>query len=146
VRVPMVMRYPKQIPAGSRREQDVLNVDIAPTVLELAGVKPPAPMHGKSLAPIFASADAPLRDSFLTEYFLEKYVPEVPDWQCVRMGKWKYIYYPTMTGADELYDLTADPDEVKNVIGDAANAQVLGDLKEELARLLAATKTNMLMV
>ena len=146
VRVPMVMRYPKLIPAGSRREQDVLNVDIAPTVLELAGVKPPEPMHGKSLVPIFGSADAHLRDSFLTEYFLEKYVPNVPDWQCVRMGKWKYIYYPTVPGADELYDLSADPNEVKNVIGDAANQLVLGDLKEELARLLAATKTNMQMV
>jgi arylsulfatase A-like enzyme len=115
-------------------------------VLELAGVKPPVPMHGKSLVPIFASADAHLRDSFLTEYFLETYVPNVPDWQCVRMGKWKYIYYPTVPGADELYDLSADPNEVKNVIGDAANQQVLGDLKEELARLLAATKTNMQMV
>jgi N-acetylglucosamine-6-sulfatase len=146
VRVPMVMRYPKLIPAGSRREQDVLNVDIAPTVLDLAGVKPPVPMHGKSLVPIFASADAHLRDSFLTEYFLEKYAAEVPEWQCVRMGKWKYIHYTTIAGVDELYDLTADPDEVKNVIGDAANRQVVSDLQQELARLLAETKTNMLMV
>jgi len=145
-RVPMVMRYPKLIPAGSKRDQDVLSIDIAPTVLDLAGVKPPAPMHGKSLVPVFGSADAHLRDSFLTEYFLEKYMPSVPDWQCVRMGKWKYTYYPTVPGADELYDLSADPREEKNVIGDAANRQVLSDLKKELARLLAETQTDMLMV
>jgi N-acetylglucosamine-6-sulfatase len=145
-RVPMVMRYPKLIPAGSRREQDVLNVDIAPTVLDVAGVKAPAPMHGKSLLPVFASAEAHLRDSFLTEYFLEKYAPAVPEWQCVRMGKWKYIHYTTIDGVDELYDLTADPNEVKNVIGEAGNAQTLSALKEELALLLAETVTNMLMV
>lgn len=146
VRVPLVMRYPKLIPAGSVREQDVLNIDIAPTVLELAGVQSPVPMHGKSLVPTFASADAHLRDAFLTESFLETYVPEVPDWQCVRRGKWKYIHYPTVEGADELYDLTADPREVHNVIGDAGNGETVRALQQELARLLAETQTNMLMV
>lgn len=146
VRVPMVMRYPKLIPAGSVRDQDVLNIDIAPTVLDLAGVKSPAPMHGKSLVPVFRSADAPLRDSILTEYFLETYVPEVPDWQCMRKGRWKYIHYPTVEGADELYDLTADPREVNNVIGDAANGEILRDLKAELERQMAETQINMLMV
>jgi arylsulfatase A-like enzyme len=146
VRVPMVMRYPKLIPAGSVRDQDVLNVDIAPTLLELAGVEPSVPMHGKSLVPVFGSAEAPLREAVMTEYFLEKYVPEVPDWQCVRQGKWKFIHYPTVEGADELYDLTADPHEVNNVIGDAANGERVRALQQELARLLAATQTDMLMV
>jgi N-acetylglucosamine-6-sulfatase len=146
VRVPMVMRYPKLIPAGSVRDQDVLNIDIAPTVLELAGVKSPVPMHGKSLMGVFGSADAPLRESVLTEYFLEKYVPEVPDWQCVRRGRWKYIHYHTLEGADELYDLTADPREVHNVIGDAANGEVVRELDAELTRMMAETQTGMLMV
>lgn len=146
VRIPMVMRYPKLIPPGSKREQDVLNIDIAPTVLELAGVESPAPMHGKSLVPVFVSADAPLRDAFLTEYFLETYVPEVPDWQCVRRGKWKYIHYPTFDEADELYDLSADPREINNIISEAHNGEVVRAMKAELARLLAETQTSMLMV
>jgi len=116
------------------------------TVLDLAGVKLPVPMHGKSLVPIFGSADAHLRDSFLTEYFLEVYAPEIPDWQCVRQGKWKYIHYPTVEGADELYDLKVDPREVNNVIGDAANGETVRALQQELARLLAETQADMLMV
>ena len=146
VRVPMVMRYPKLISAGSVRDQDVLNIDVAPTVLELAGVKPPLPMHGKSLVPVFRSADAPLRESILTEYFLETCVPQVPDWQCMRKGKWKYINYPTVEGADELYDLTEDPHEGNNVIGDAANSAVVRELKAELERQTAETKTHLAMV
>lgn len=145
-RVPMVMRYPKLIPAGSVRDQDVLNIDIAPTVLELAGVKPPVPMHGKSLVPVFGNAEAPLREAVMTEYFLEKYVPNVPDWQCMHRGKWKYIHYPTVDGADELYDLKADPREVNNVIGDAANGDTVRELQAELERQMAETVTDMLMV
>ncbi len=146
IRVPMLMRYPKLIPAGSERNQNVLNIDIAPTLLDLAGVKSPTPMHGSSLLPVFRNSDAPLRDSFLCEYFLEKFVPGVPDWQSVSQSKWKYIHYPALTGMDELYDLSADPAEEKNVIGEASNREVLSQMKSELNRLLAASQANLSMV
>ncbi len=146
VRVPLLMRYPKLIAAGSERNQNVLNIDIAPTLLDMAGVKPPTPMHGTSLLPVFQSADAPLRDTFLCEYFLEKCVPRVPDWQSVHHGNWKYIHYPTLSGMDELYDLSSDPKEEKNVIAEASNRQLLDQMKQELTQLLAATQTNLAMV
>jgi N-acetylglucosamine-6-sulfatase len=146
IRVPMLMRYPRLIPAGSERNQNVLNIDIAPTLLDLAGVKSPTPMHGSSLLPVFRNSDAPLRDSFLCEYFLEKFVPGVPDWQSVSQGKWKYIHYPALTGMDELYDVSADPAEEKNVIGEASNREVLSQMKSELNRLLAASQANLSMV
>jgi len=134
IRLPLVMRYPKLIQAGSRRKQMSLNIDIAPTMLELAGVKPLGPIHGRSLVPVLRDAEAPLRDSFLGEYFLEKCVPRVRDWQCVRTSRWKYIHYPTLKDMDELYDLSADPREEKNLI--ASEADIVGQMKAELTRLL----------
>jgi N-acetylglucosamine-6-sulfatase len=146
VRVPLLMRYPKLIPAGSERNQNVLNIDIAPTMLDVAGVKSPTPMHGTSLLPVFRDANAPLRGAFLCEYFLETCVPRVPDWQSVSKDDWKYIHYPTLTGMDEMYDLSTDPKEEKNVIDDASNRQRLSEMQLELNRLLAATQTSLAMV
>jgi arylsulfatase A-like enzyme len=139
IRVPLLMRFPKLIPAGSRREQMTLNIDLAPTFLELGGAKPYSALHGKSLVPVLRDERAPLRDAFLCEYFLEKFVPAAPEWKCVRTARWKYIRYTGHQTFDELYDLRADPRELRNVVGEAANAEVLKDLKEQLARLLAET-------
>ena len=146
VRVPLLMRYPKAIAAGSQRNQNALNIDIAPTILDVAGVKSPVPMHGTSLLPVLRNANAPLRDTFLCEYFLETFVPGVPDWQCVFQENWKYIHYQNLTGMDELYDLSSDPKEVRNVIGDASNRRRLRAMQAELPRLLAASHTNLAMV
>jgi arylsulfatase A-like enzyme len=145
VRIPLMMRYPDLISAGSEREQSVLSIDIAATLLDLAGVKPAGPMHGKSLLPVFRSADAPLRQSYLCEYFLEKFVPEVPDWQCVGKGKWKYTHYPSQTGMDELYDLSVDPYENTNLINDLSQREVVSDLKIELTSLLNANQGKLAM-
>lgn len=140
IRLPLVMRYPKLIPAGSHRSQMVLNIDLAPTALELAGVKPLAPIHGRSLVPVFGSGEAPLRDSFLGEYFLEKAAPQVPDWQCVRTPHWKYIQYPTVDGVNELYDLSTDPREERNLINDPAHREVVQQMQAEQKKLLQETR------
>jgi N-acetylglucosamine-6-sulfatase len=145
IRLPLLMRYPKLIKPGSERNQSVLNIDIAPTLLDLAGVTPYSKMQGKSLLPVFGDADAPLRDSFLCEFFQERYGPQVQDWQCVRGKRWKYIHYPTLNGMDELYDLKADPGEEANLWGDATLADVRQQMNQELTSLLAETQENMRM-
>lgn len=145
-RVPLLMRYPKLIPKNVKRSQSALSIDIAPTVLDIAGVPQPLPMHGKSLVGVFKSDDAPLRESFLSEYFVEKYDAEVPDWQSVTKGKWKYIHYTSMPGMDELYNMQTDPREEDNVIVDPSNAGIIAELKTELQKLLAETQTDMEMV
>jgi N-acetylglucosamine-6-sulfatase len=143
IRLPLLMRYPKLIKAGSERNQSVLNIDIAPTLLDLAGVTPYGKMQGKSLLPVFRDADAPLRDSFLCEYFQERYDPTVQDWQCVRGQRWKYTHYPTLDGMDELYDLAADPGEEANLFGDTSLEDVRHQMSAELTRLLAETQQTM---
>lgn len=139
IRVPLVMRYPKLIKAGTVLDQVVLNIDIAPTVLDLAGVSVPRTIQGRSLLPLFRQRNGAWRKAALFEYFLEPAYPRQPGWQAVRTDRWKYVHYTDLQGMDELYDLKADPYEMKNLINDPASAAALKDLKEELAHELAAT-------
>jgi N-acetylglucosamine-6-sulfatase len=112
IRVPLLVRYLPLVSTGSISEQMVLNIDVAPTLLELADVKPIVPMHGQSIVPLLRESDAPWRKAFLAEYFLEKVSPRERPWKAVRTERWKYIKYTEETdGPDELYDLDADPRE-----------------------------------
>ncbi len=132
IRVPLLMRYPKRIAPGSVRDQLVLNLDLAPTLYDLAGVAAPVPVHGKSLWPVLADEKAPLRDGFMAEYFLEKVTPRHGTWHAYRTAAWKYIQYPELEGMDELYDLKADPKEHHNLIDDGAYADQLAILQAAL--------------
>jgi N-acetylglucosamine-6-sulfatase len=139
IRIPLVMRYPKLIRPGAVRDEMVLNIDLAPTLLELGGAAPAKAMHGRSLVPLLEGRRRGWRASFLAEYFHEPQFPRVPSWQAVRTAQWKYIHYPELEGMDELYDLKADPYEMKNLIGEARAAGALRRMREELNRLLRQT-------
>jgi len=139
LRDPLVIRYPKLIKAGTRISEDALNVDLAPTFLALAGVPAPQNLHGRSLLPLFQGKTKGWRTSSLFEYFAEANFPRTPSWQAVRTSHWKYIHYPDLRDMDELYDLRADPYEMKNRIGDPAAAAALKEMQKELQRLLGQT-------
>lgn len=139
IRVPLLMRCPKLIQAGSKREQMVLNVDITPTLLELGGAAIPQGTHGRSLAPVLSDAAAPWRESFLTEYFSNPH-NRIPGWQAVRTQRWKYIHYTGVEGVDELYDLAADRYEMRNLFQQPSVQATLADMQTELKRLLGASQ------
>ncbi|MBW3622339.1 MAG: sulfatase, partial [Armatimonadetes bacterium] len=69
IRVPLLIRYPRRIPPNTRTEKMALNVDLAPTMLELAGVPVPAGMHGRSLAPLLDGKPSLWRADWLYEYY-----------------------------------------------------------------------------
>jgi arylsulfatase A-like enzyme len=143
IRVPLFVRYPKMIKAGTMREHAALNVDIAPTLLGLAGVPTSTEMHGRSLIPLFKGNPKEWRKSFLTEYFAEERFPNIASWQAVRNERWKYIHYTELNGPqtiDELYDLKADPGEMKNLIANPSAQSALKEMKQELQRLLKETQ------
>lgn len=130
LRIPMAMRYPKLIKAGTRVKEMVMNVDMAPTMLSLGGGKAPDNLQGRSILPLFKGRVRDWRTSFLSEYFMEKNFPRVPSWQAVRDSEWKYIHYPDLNGGDELYNLKKDPYEMQNLVHDAPG--VLSQKKEQL--------------
>jgi arylsulfatase A-like enzyme len=137
IRVPMVVKYPARIPAGRVDNAHMsLNIDVAPTLLDLAGLEVPRWMHGKSMVPILTGAAAPSwRDAFLYEYY------EFPAEHCVRKNRgvrtsrWKLIHFWEQPEEWELYDLRNDPDETQNLAYDRQHAAVVAQLKKRLAEL-----------
>lgn len=141
IRIPLIIRYPALIRPGSRPGQFALNVDMAPTLLELAGVAPSRSMHGRSLVPVPQGKTEGWRRSFLIEHHSDHVFPRVEKmgYQCVRTARWKYIHYTDLTGMDELYDLERDPYEMKNAIADTGAQGPLREMRAELKRLLVET-------
>lgn len=140
VRIPLVVSYPKMIKPGTKIEDMVLNIDVAPTMLDLAGVKSPEGVQGKSMVPLLKSESGRWRKSFLYEYMWESRFPGNPNVLAVRTEGWKYIRYPSIDDIDELYDLRNDPYEMRNVAADPKYASTREDMKRELDRLLVETE------
>jgi N-acetylglucosamine-6-sulfatase len=136
IRVPFLLRYPPLAARGTIG-QIVLNVDLAPTLLELGGVPVPEEVHGKSFLPLLSGDTRGWRDAFAAEYAEEPSNPRVPSWEALRTDRFKYIRYTALGPAfDELYDLRADPYELENRIEDAALSSLRESLRRELDRLL----------
>jgi N-acetylglucosamine-6-sulfatase len=135
IRIPLLMRYPPLIRPGSRPADMILNIDLAPTLLQIAGVGVPDYMQGRSFRQLLAGSDYRPRQSFLYEYYRENWLPGIPTMFGVRTPRWKYITYPEIHDIDELYDLQRDPHEMHNLAQDAAYAPQLRVMKEQLARL-----------
>lgn len=152
IRVPLLLKLPKAVqqhhkPVGTKLDPMVLNVDIAPTVLELAGGTPPKAMHGRSMLPFaqLPPVGAPPpnmipRDAWYYEYF------EFPDvshnvqkHRGVRTTKWKYIHYyePPFKFREEfeLYDLERDPEERVNLANRPAMQATVKELQGKMAQL-----------
>ena len=141
-RIPLMIRYPKRIAAGLRPTELVLNIDLAPTLLEYAGEIPGDHIQGASLVPVIdGRTGGNWRDSILIEYYSDTVFERVylMGYKAVRTERYKYIQYQDLDGMDELYDLAYDPYELKNLIDDERSSAVLTEMKLELRRLLLAT-------
>ena len=144
IRIPLLIRYPSRVKAGSVASEFVLSIDLAPTLLELAGLKPSPGMQGRSLAPIFDGSARDWRESFLIEYYSDTVFPRVLNmgYSAVRTPTAKFIQYRDLQGMNELYDLRADPYEERNLIDASGSQPLLRAMQAELQELLAATKAT----
>ena len=118
IRVPLLVRYPKKVEAGRVASEMVLNVDVAPTLLELAGIgRSGRNMDGKSFKPLLEANKTDWREDFLYEYY--EYPGPHSGKKCrgVRTEKWKYIHFFEEPQEYELYDLETDPHEMNNLAG-----------------------------
>jgi N-acetylglucosamine-6-sulfatase len=116
----------------------VLNIDIAPTLLALAGIKIPAEMQGQDLLPVFEGGqlEEP-RESLLFEFWSETDLPgQSPWWKAVRTDRWKYVHYYKEPFYDELYDLKNDPYEMNNLIKSKKHLDTVEQMEGELKRLM----------
>ena len=142
IRLPLLVRYPKLIKKGTVRDEFALNIDLAPTLLEVAGVPTPSNMQGRSLVPLLKGLRPEWRSSFLIELYSDKVFPRIVQmgYEAVRNQRWKYIHYRELDGMDELYDLKSDPYEMKNLISEPSARKALDEMKRELERLLSESR------
>ena len=139
IRTAFFVRYPKLIAPGTRIERMALAIDIAPTLIALAGGKPGAHIQGLSLKGLLGGRQARWRESFLMEYYNEAAWPWIigMSYKAVRTEEAKLIHWVHKDGVDELYDLAKDPYEMKNVIADPAYRETARKLAKELRKLVA---------
>ena len=141
-RIPLMVRYPPLVEAGITPEPLVMNIDVAPTLLELAGSQPARPLHGLSLVPLLGG-DTPSdwRSSILVEYYTDTVFRRIVTmgYKAVRTDRYKLIDYLELEGMDELYDLETDPFELDNVMDSPDYSAILEEMRVELQRLLDTT-------
>lgn len=138
IRIPLLVRYPGHVQPGTIIDKIALSIDVAPTVLDVVGLKVEQPMDGRSLGPLLTGKPpADWRTSFLIEYYSDTVFPRIRKlgYRAIRTTSHKYIHYNELEGMDELYDLRSDPYELNNVIDDPAVQEQLKELKTQLAAL-----------
>jgi arylsulfatase A-like enzyme len=129
LRVPLALRWPRRLPAGCQMAALVSNVDLAPTLLDAAGIGFPDSVDGRSLLSLCAGEGRDWRDDLLCEIHGHIYGDHIG--RLVVTDRYKYIV--NQGDMDELYDLHGDPYEMVNLIDDAAHASILADMRRRLA-------------
>ena len=142
IRIPLVIRYPPLAMAGSTPPEIALSLDIAPTLLEVAGLQPGAEIQGRSLVPVLKKEAREWRESFLIEYFTDTVFPRIRNmgYVAARTARHKYIHYRELQGMDELYDLDKDPYEETNIIDRSDARETLQQMQAELRSLIEQTR------
>ncbi len=144
IRVPLIVYDPRAATAlrGALPTLPALNIDIAPTLLDLAGVEVPSAMQGASLVPILAGGSpAGWRSDFFVEHLTEN--PQIPKHEGVRGERYKYArYFEQDPVYEELYDVLADPQETRNLAGDPDHAEILAEMRRRTDELRAGYETQ----
>ena len=146
IKMPCLIRFPKQIKSGIKIENMAINVDIAPTILDYAGVKIPNDMQGESLKPLLEdnkNASSKWRKSVYYQYF------EYPKWHNVlphygiRNSRYKLIHFYYTDDIWEFYDLKNDPNELTNQYNNPIYKKTIAGLKVELQKQQKKYKDDM---
>jgi arylsulfatase A-like enzyme len=136
IRTPLNIRYPRLIRPGTFNPCQVLNIDIAPTMLDMAGVKPPPHMHGRSLLSLLQGNETNWRQDWLYSFYEYPGPNMVAKNHGVRTERYKLIeYYEETPKEYELYDLQEDPQELHNCYGDPKYEQITASLMRRLREL-----------
>jgi alpha-L-rhamnosidase len=111
----------------------VLNLDLAPTLFDLAGLPVPEKVQGCSLVPLMRGLNQPFRTEVFCEHLWDH--PQIPQTEGIRTGGWKYIRYLKHPEYEELYNLTDDPNESQNLASDPRQSLRLQSLRRRCQEL-----------
>jgi arylsulfatase A-like enzyme len=142
LRSPLIVRWPAAVKPGSVQDAMALNIDFAPTFMDLAGMKVPADVQGRSLAPLLRGAKP--RDWRTSMYYRYYHDPGHHNTRAhygVRTETHKLIHF-WKKEQYECYDLVNDPHELRNIYNDPAHSTTVRTLKKELDRLKKEVQDN----
>ncbi|MEM9834021.1 MAG: sulfatase [Bacteroidota bacterium] len=135
IRVPAFVHWPDVIQNPVSRQQMILNIDIGPTILDLAGTSIPSSMHGESFASLVKDEQSTAwRDAFVYEYFVDPNAVQTPTITGLRTDKYSYMTYQGVWDNYELYDLENDPHQRHNLLGNIVFGQQYGPFLRQLQR------------
>lgn len=134
-RTPMVMKYPGVVKSGTQSNHMIMNLDIAPTLLDIAGVEVPDDMQGESFLPLLTNRSAEGRDAIYYHYY-ENGEHAVSPHFGIKTERYKLIRFYKRVESWELYDLKKDPRELNNLYGDKKLRRTQEKLKEKLKGLI----------
>jgi len=136
LRMPLLVRYPREIKPGSVSDDIVLNLDFAATFLDYAGVPVPEDIQGESMRAVLRNkTPRNWRKSMYYHYYEYPAVHSVKRHYGVRTQRYKLIHFYHDIDEWELYDMKKDPREMKNVYSDPAYADIVTELTAELKQL-----------
>lgn len=142
LKMPFLVRWPDIAKAGSTQDAIATNCDFAPTFMDIAGLPVPADMQGRSLVPLIKGGrPADWRTSMYYRYYHDPGDHNTRAHYGVRTETQKLIYY-WKKDQWECYDLSSDPNELKNIYNDPAAQETVAKLKAELARLKKEVKDD----
>lgn len=139
MRVPLLARCPELFGGGKTVNQVVANIDIAPTILDAMGLRPPAGNDGHSWLPLVTGRSTDWRSELLYEYYWERNYPQTPTMHALRGEQYKFIRYHGIWDVDELYDLKEDPLETNNLIYSEKHQSIAQQLRDRLFQVLEQT-------
>lgn len=146
IRVPLIVRYPALVKAGTLSGSMALNIDFVPTILEIAGVERPVTLQGRSLVPLLKGGTPDdWRKDWLYEYFEFPQLEHVRPHRGIRTERYKLIHYyqlpkyPKLPEEFELYDLQHDPGELNNLYGKPAHDALVKQLLHRIDELRKET-------
>ena len=138
LRMPLVMRWPQAIPKGTVIESMVQNIDHAPTLLDICGIKTPSEMQGHSMLPLFKGQTKDWRQSIYYHYYHHG-AHNVPRHDGIRTERYKLIHFYT-DDVYELYNLKKDPNELSNLSSSPEHLSIKKDLQKQLQGLREEAK------
>jgi arylsulfatase A-like enzyme len=141
--MPCLIRYPGYIKPGTVNNDLLLNIDYAPTLLDIAGVSIPDDVQGRSFLPVMVNKNTvPFRDAVYYHYYEYPYWHHVQPHYGIRTERYKLIHFYYDTDNWEFYDLKTDPNELRNLYGTDQFSDVVVVLKKRLDELKKEVKMN----
>jgi len=147
MRVPLLAMGAQINESVKEIENNVQNIDIGPTILEIAGLDQAEQFDGKSFAPLLKGKSIDTwRDTIYYEYFWERPFPQTPTVHAVRTAQYKYIRYHGIWDLNELYNIQKDPLEMNNLIKNPEYSEVSKSLRNALFDWLEKTNGNQMYI